>query len=63
MTHEELLEGLKRVYKLFQEGKHIMWAGEDIGAGEDIETREQLLGKFREVASEEEIASIVKGEE
>lgn len=57
MTHEELLEGLKRVYKLFQEGKQIMWAEED------IETREQLLGKFREVASEEEIASIVKGEE
>lgn len=54
MTHEELLEGLKRVYKLFQEGKHIMWAGED------IETREQLLGKFREVASEKEVESVIK---
>lgn len=54
MTHEELLEGLKRVYKLFQEGKSIMWAGED------IETREQLLGKFREVASEKEVENVIK---
>ena len=57
MTHEGLLNGLKQVYEIFQKEKYVMWAGED------IDTEEKLLEKFREVLSEEEINNIIKGVE
>ena len=47
----------RQSYEIFKEDGIVQWAGEE------IETEEALLDKFREILSEEEIASIVKGEE
>lgn len=47
----------RQSYEIFKEDGIVQWAGEE------IETEEELLDKFREILSEEEIASIVKGEE
>ena len=47
----------RQSYEIFKEDGIVQWADEE------IETEEELLNKFREILSEEEIASIVKGEE
>lgn len=47
----------KQSYEIFKEDGIVQWAGEE------IETEKDLLDKFSEILSEEEIASIVKGEE
>lgn len=47
----------RQSYEIFKEDGIVQWAGEE------IETEEELLDKFSEILSEEEIASIVKGEE
>ena len=47
----------RQSYEIFKEDGIVQWAGEE------IETEEALLDKFSEILSEEEIASIVKGEE
>lgn len=47
----------RQSYEIFKEDGIVQWAGEE------IETEADLLDKFREILSEEEIASIVKGEE
>ena len=47
----------RQSYEIFKEDGIVQWAGEE------IETEEELLDKFREILSDEEIASIVKGEE
>lgn len=46
----------KQSYEIFKEDGIVQWAGEE------IETEEELLDKFSEILSEEEIKSIVKGE-
>lgn len=46
----------RQSYEIFKEDGIVQWAGEE------IETEEELLDKFSEILSEEEIASIVKGE-
>lgn len=46
----------RQSYEIFKEDGIVQWAGEE------IETEEDLLDKFREILSEEEIKSIVKGE-
>ena len=47
----------RQSYEIFKEDGIVQWAGEE------IETEEELLDKFSEILSEEEIASIVKGDE
>ena len=47
----------RQSYEIFKEDGIVQWAGEE------IETEEELLDKFSEILSEEEVASIVKGEE
>lgn len=47
----------RQSYEIFKEDGIVQWAGEE------IETEEALLDKFSEILSEEEIASIVKGDE
>lgn len=47
----------KQSYEIFKEDGIVQWAGEE------IETEEELLEKFAEILSEEEIKAIVKGEE
>lgn len=47
----------RQSYEIFKEDGIVQWAGEE------IETEEELLNKFSEILSEEEIASIVKGDE
>ena len=47
----------RQSYEIFKEDGIVQWAGEE------IETEEELLDKFREILSDEEIASIIKGEE
>ena len=47
----------RQSYEIFKEDGIVQWAGEE------IETEADLLDKFSEILSEEEIASIVKGEE
>ena len=47
----------KEAYRIFKEDGQAAWAGEL------IETEDDLLEKFREILSAEEVASIVKGEE
>ena len=51
------LKVCRQSYEIFKEDGIVQWAGEE------IETEEELLDKFSEILSEEEIASIVKGEE
>ena len=47
----------RQSYEIFKEDGIVQWAGEN------IETEEDLLDKFREILTEEEVQSIVKGEE
>lgn len=47
----------KQSYEIFKEDGIVQWAGDE------IETEDELLDKFSEILSEEEIASIVKGDE
>ena len=47
----------RQSYEIFKEDGIVQWAGEE------IETEEELLNKFSEILSEEELASIVKGDE
>ena len=46
----------RQSYEIFKEDGIVQWAGDE------IETEEELLDKFREILSDEEIASIVKGD-
>lgn len=43
-------------YKIFQEHGYVVWASEQ------LRTEEEVLEKFREILSEEEIQAIIKGE-
>ena len=47
----------RQSYEIFKDDGVVQWAGEE------IDTEEALLDKFREILSEEEVKSIVKGEE
>lgn len=47
----------RQSYEIFKEDGVVQWAGEE------IETEDELLDKFREILSEEEVKSIVKGAE
>lgn len=53
----EALKACREGYKIFQELGHATWAGEI------IKTEEELIEKFSEILSEEEIQSILKGED
>jgi len=53
----EALEACREGYKMFKENGKVMWAGEYITEEED------LLERFRDILNEEEIKSIVKGDE
>jgi MoxR-like ATPase len=53
----ETLKACREGYRLFKELGHATWAGEM------IETEEDLIEKFSEILSEEEIQSILKGDE
>ena len=46
----------RQSYEIFKEDGIVQWAGDE------IETEEELLDKFSEILSDEEIASIVKGD-
>lgn len=53
----QTLKLCSKSYEIFKEDGIVQWADEY------LETEEELLDKFREILSEEEIASIVKGDE
>lgn len=53
----KILKACRQSYEIFKEDGIVQWASET------IEEEEELLDRFREVLSEEEIASIVKGVE
>ena len=53
----QTLKLCRQSYEIFKEDGIVQWAGEN------IETEEDLLDKFREILNEEEVQSIVKGEE
>lgn len=53
----ELLKNSKIAYDIFKENGVVAWAGES------ITTEEDLVNKFREILSEEEIKAILKGGE
>lgn len=53
----QTLKLCSKSYEIFKEDGIVQWADEY------LETEEELLDKFREILSEEEIASIVRGEE
>jgi len=52
-----ILKGCRETYQLFKENGFVKWAAET------IEDEEDLLDRFSEVLSEEEIKAIVKGDE
>ena len=51
----DLIKNVRASYERFQEDGMAIWGGET------IETEEELIEKFREILSEEEIQAIVKG--
>lgn len=53
----EVLKSCREAYRVFKEYGRATWGPEF------IETEEDLIGKFREMLSEEEIQSILKGDE
>lgn len=53
----EALKACREGYRIFKELGHATWAGEIIN------TEEELMEKFSEILSEEEIQSILKGDE
>ena len=52
----ETLKLCRKAYEIFKEDGQVAWAGEL------IETEEELLDKFTDILSDEEIKSITKGE-
>ena len=53
----EVLKGCRTAYKVFKEYGRATWGPEL------IETEEELIEKFKEILTEEEIQSILKGDE
>ena len=51
----QALKACRQAYEIFKDDGQVMWAGEQ------IETEEDLLEKFSDLLSEEEIQSIIKG--
>ena len=51
----DLIKNVRTAYERFQEDGIVAWGPETIS------TEEELIEKFKEILSEEEVASIVKG--
>lgn len=53
----ERLKNVKKLYKIFQEDGIVTWGPDTIN------TEDELIEKFKEILTDEELASVLKGGE